>query len=134
MRNTDQISMLLIDDDPSFCHILSSAAKGVGIEVDQIQNLIELQGVVKLPDYDIVLLDFDLGAGTGFDVADFIASLSGELPILMVTGKKIQQLPMHRCPNSIKKYISKAEGYQTILKEVKKIVTKKPIFYEYYER
>jgi two-component system OmpR family response regulator len=127
MRNTQKISLLVIDDDPNFCAILRSAAQGLGMEVDIIQDIIELQGVINLPKYDIVVLDFELGAGTGFDVADFVTSLSGNVPIVMVTGKNLEQIPMQKSPKSINSYISKSEGFQSILRKVKTMVSKRPV-------
>lgn len=81
--------LLIIDDDPVFCRIVSKLCNLSGIASTYHTSLKELDSI-DLSEYAGAILDVHLGLANGVEVADYIRSVEPDLPLLMVSTSRYQ--------------------------------------------
>ena len=108
-------SILLIDDDEIFCHIMEKEAKREGLNLTSITSLSRFSGPSDLADYDTFLIDYDLDDMTGFQLAEYLYSRYPEKPVVMISAtERPWQEGSENLPN-IQGFISKWSGRSEIL-------------------
>ncbi|MBC7531213.1 MAG: response regulator [Oligoflexus sp.] len=110
---------VLIDDDPTFRAILLRAAHMYGIQVDVYESLEELGAVGLLSRYDVAIVDYDLGAVNGLEIAEYLDILCSNTPMILVSAKD-RRLNARQWPQSIKQFIPKSMGYSYILEQAER--------------
>jgi CheY-like chemotaxis protein len=114
LRETKSIffpKILLIDDDVSFTKIISKAAGRKHLSVVECTSI---RQVGKLPfwNFDIALIDYDLGDITGVQLTDIVSHLR-EIPVLLLS--QYRQITMRGWPDCIKGFLHKSAGPFAIL-------------------
>jgi len=90
MSEVDYLCVLLVEDnegDAERIRTILAKCRDIEFVVEQVRTVDEAQDKLNEDTYDIVLLDFDLGNETGFDLMNRLDS--GDLfapPIIMVTN------------------------------------------------
>jgi len=83
------MKVLLVDDHPLILAALQSVIRGLGDDVTVVGVSNEKDARVALkrdPDYDLVLLDLQLGASDGFDLLADLRKAYPALPIVVVSA------------------------------------------------
>ena len=83
------MKVLLIDDHPLILAALQSVIRGLGDDVTVVGVSTEKEARAALkrdPDYDLVLLDLQLGASDGFDLLADLRKAYPALPIVVVSA------------------------------------------------
>ena len=88
-RLESSLRILVVDDEPAVCELISDFFDQTGFEVQCVQSdraaYSALSGVRA---YAALVVDINLGPGTtGFDVARFGRQLSPDLPVIYVSGE-----------------------------------------------
>ncbi len=78
--------ILLIEDDPAFAQIIENFLGRKKYEVHTVPNLKEGSAAVHKDAYGLVLLDYHLPDGTGFDLIKEMTEAGMKIPIVMMTG------------------------------------------------
>jgi len=78
--------ILLIEDDPAFAQIIENFLGRKKYEVHTVPNLKEGSAAVHKEAYGLVLLDYHLPDGTGFDLIREMTEAGMKIPIVMMTG------------------------------------------------
>jgi DNA-binding response OmpR family regulator len=65
------MKLLIIDDNPDICKIITIYATSIGHDVDSITNLINYQDI-NFNNYDIVILDVDMPLMNGFELSKLV--------------------------------------------------------------
>ncbi|MGH7265992.1 MAG: sigma-54-dependent transcriptional regulator [Candidatus Rokuibacteriota bacterium] len=81
-----QTRILLVDDEPEICWILSRAMGGVGYDVVTAETAQAAVAAFEAQPPEVVLLDLRLPDGDGFDVLRRIRELDELVPVVMLTG------------------------------------------------
>lgn len=110
----DQPRIVLIDDDPVYGAVIGRWAQLEGVELDVFHSLDDLGFVGLLAQYDVAIVDYDLGQINGKDVADYMTTLFGNKPMIMISGVDRSQ-EMRECPSCVKAFMKKSAGYEKIL-------------------
>lgn len=110
----DQPRIVLIDDDPVYGAVIARWAQLEGVELDVFHSLDDLGFVGLLSQYDVAIVDYDLGEINGKDVADYMTTLFGNKPMIMISGVDRSQ-EMMSCPSCVKAFMKKSAGYEKIL-------------------
>lgn len=110
----DQPRIVLIDDDPVYRTIIGRWAQIEGLELDVYHSLDDLGFVGLLAQYDVAIVDYDLGEINGKDVAEYMTTLFGNKPMIMISGVDRSQ-EMIDCPSCVKAFMKKSAGYEKIL-------------------
>lgn len=106
--------MVLFDDDPFFVRMMEHYAR---------QNFMSLTGVWRMDDipeiatrdFDLAIVDFDLGDISGIELAAYLEEVFEELPLVMISHT--QRLPTRRqpWPQSVRTFVLKENGPASIL-------------------
>lgn len=115
----DEMRFVLIDDDPTFRAILLRAAHIYGVQVDVYESLEELGAVGLLSRYDVAIVDYDLGALNGLEIAEYLDVLCSDTPMILVSAKD-RRSNARKWPQSIKQFIPKSMGYSYILEQAER--------------
>jgi len=105
---------VLIDDDPVFLAIMKRSAQLEGIALDCFLSLEDLGYIGMFANYDVAILDFDLGMTDGIQISRSINALVKELPILIISAKD-RSYECADSPECVKSVLKKSMGYQYIL-------------------
>ncbi len=110
----NQPRIVLIDDDPVYGAVIGRWAQLEGVELDVFHSLDDLGFVGLLSKYDVAIVDYDLGEINGKDVADYMTTLFGNKPMIMISGVD-RSKEMMNCPSCVKAFMKKSAGYEKIL-------------------
>ena len=83
------MKVLLVDDHPLILAALQSVIRGLGDDVTVVGVSTEKEARAALkrdPDYDLVLLDLQLGASDGFELLADLRKTYPALPIVVVSA------------------------------------------------
>ena len=105
--------MVLIDDDPVFCKVMSSYAILRGIQLDCFKTLGEMGSLGRFSDYEAAIVDYDLGPMNGLEVAEYLPIFFRKMPMILISGKEIFQETYW--PSSVKDFVHKETGPNRIL-------------------
>lgn len=115
--------VLIIEDDLTFSKILNNYLSRNGYEttvVHQVQTAIEAM-TIQLP--DIVLLDYRLPDGTGFDVLSYVSKQQLSLPIVMMTSFHDIKTAVQSIKKGAHDYITKPINQEELLMLLQNINT-----------
>lgn len=118
---TQKPKIVLIDDDPTYATILTRCAEVEGIQMDTYHSLSELGFVSLLSNYDLAIVDYDLGEMNGVEIAEYMSSLLKDMPMVLISATDRTQ-EMENCPSSVKAFLKKSAGYAEILDVAKKYI------------
>jgi two-component system response regulator RegA len=79
-------TILLLDDDRTFCEVLARSLRKRGFMVLSAQTIADAVEQVKLQQPQFAVVDLKLGQESGLDAADALLALLPHLRILMLTG------------------------------------------------
>jgi DNA-binding NtrC family response regulator len=85
-RTTARTRILLVDDEPEICWILSRALGEVGYEVVTAESVQTAVSAFESQAPEVVLLDLRLPDGDGLEVLRRIRELDEHVPVVMLTG------------------------------------------------
>jgi len=105
--------ILLVDDDPTFGKIMKRAAVTKGVDLTFCASLDEF-ATLQNWDYDVVMMDYDLGAVTGVELTKYIEQFTKEeVPVILVS--QTNQQDFKRWPGSIREFVHKRLGPYALL-------------------
>jgi CheY-like chemotaxis protein len=111
---------VLVDDDATYLSIMQRIAAQEGMDLDVYTSLINLGSIGLLGRYDAAIVDYDLGSMTGIEVAQYLNTFFGRIPMVLVSGQ--DRVIEQKWPENIKFFAKKSEGYASILKTLEKCV------------
>ncbi len=114
-HNSHYTRLVLIDDDISFCKMLSSFALSRGIHLDCFSSLQEMGFIGLMSRYDAAIVDFDLGSMNGIEIAEYLPAFFSEMPMILISGRDRRCKSGGHWPISIKSFIHKDQGPDAIL-------------------
>ncbi|MBT3313629.1 MAG: response regulator [Anaerolineae bacterium] len=82
------LKLLLLEDDPfdAELNITMLEAEGYACEWERVQTKKEFLGALKTPNYDIILIDYNLPAFDGMTALHLLKEQKLDIPVLFVTG------------------------------------------------
>ncbi|MGD9158933.1 MAG: sigma-54 dependent transcriptional regulator [Desulfobacteraceae bacterium] len=78
--------ILIIDDDPDICRLLSRFISATGYEVSVAHTLKDGKNLLESNDYDLVLLDLKLPDGDGLQELPIILATRSNPEVIIITG------------------------------------------------
>jgi CheY-like chemotaxis protein len=83
--------ILLIDDDPIFGKIMERTGKQLRLDITFCQSVAEL-GAIEDFDFDVAIIDYDLGAVTGYELTSYLSEYAGNVPVVLISNNADAQL------------------------------------------
>jgi CheY-like chemotaxis protein len=81
-------NVLLVDDDLNYCRILKRVADISSVPLTFCTSVDEL-GDLHSWNFDVVIMDYDLGAITGFELTRYLESKTQKVtPVILISGTK----------------------------------------------
>ena len=113
IQPVEKSRILLVDDDPVFAKIIKRAAEFRGVSLAHCSTLDEF-AKLQQSEYDVLIMDYDLGAVTGLELASYYEKFSAaETPVILVS--KTARLDTRKWPDSIREFVHKDLGPLAIL-------------------
>lgn len=119
-KKADHPKLVLIDDDPVYGAVIGRWAQLEGVDLDIYNSLEDLGFVGLLSQYDVAIVDYDLGEINGKDVAEYMSTLFGNKPMVMISVID-RSKEMMSCPSCVKTFMKKSAGYEKILNAALKL-------------
>ncbi len=82
----DAPRLLLVDDDPTFCHVLKRALEARGFEVFVAQNLAEAMALAMESEPEYAVVDLRIGQESGLVLIEQLKKQDENTRIVMLTG------------------------------------------------
>lgn len=86
VRQIEQISIMLIDDDDNVREVLSEILSRRGWKVDDFNNAENAIAALRLGGYDVVLADLNMPGLNGMDFLQLARESAPDVPVVMITG------------------------------------------------
>ncbi len=119
-QKRDRARIVLIDDDPIYGAVIRRWAELEKVDLDVFNSLDDLGFVGLLSQYDVAIVDYDLGELNGKDVADYMSTLFGNKPMVMISVID-RSTEIMNCPSCVKAFMKKSAGYEKILNTALKL-------------
>jgi DNA-binding response OmpR family regulator len=79
-------TILVVDDSAGVCAAVSMLLEEAGFEVDTAEHFAEGRHAATNQNYDLLIIDAQLGLDSGFQLAEQILSVRPESKIIIMTG------------------------------------------------
>lgn len=112
-ENAQNPHVVLVDDDPIFAALLKKVAIKERLNLTVILSAKEAYRTLPSLDYDVALLDFDLGRVTGVQLSTYLQNDGQTSPVILVSN--IRDFQESEWPATVKKAVSKKAGPYSIL-------------------
>jgi CheY-like chemotaxis protein len=106
--------ILLVDDDPTFGVVMSRAAEQLRAHITYCKSLEEVKRVAGW-NFDVAIVDYDLGSSTGVEVARFLQSHPKKIPVIIVSQSQRVDTPISDWPEVVKGFMQKGLGHFALL-------------------
>ncbi|MEP2102379.1 MAG: nitrogen regulation protein NR(I) [Parasphingorhabdus sp.] len=80
-------TVLLVEDDPSVSHIISTALKAEGMAVDSCKSVGDRDALLASGKYDLLVTDVGLGEEDGIATLDAVKARDPDLPIIVISAQ-----------------------------------------------
>lgn len=111
--------IVLVDDDPTFGHIMEAVALSHGLTLTYFQSVREAYRHIEETRFDIAIIDYDLGQVTGVQFGRHLDRIAGKVPVVLVSALKMPKETQWPAP--VAHFISKKEDPETVLLEVVRV-------------
>ncbi len=104
--------VLIVDDDEDDVVLAAGMLRqidGAVVETDAAADLAEVQSWLERGSHDVYLVDYRLGAHTGFDVAHAVLSRFPHAPVIMLTGTDDRAVDIRAAEQGITDYLVKRD-------------------------
>jgi FixJ family two-component response regulator len=109
--------VVLIDDDPSFGRIMKHYAASFKIDLDHFESLEDLGFLGLLGNYDVAIVDYDLGSMTGPEIGTYLSTFFGQMPMLMISGTVRTPSQEEIKNGQVRPFMHKKQGHNVILEK-----------------
>jgi len=79
--------ILLVEDDLSVSHIILTALRAEGYDVDSCTSVGDRDALMAKTDYDLLLTDVGLGDADGIATLDIVKARSPDLPVIIISAQ-----------------------------------------------
>jgi len=114
--SSQPFTILLVDDDPLFCKIMTRVAEKKGIKVVACQS-VDALAPLDVKDFNVLVMDYNLGSespASGLEMVEYMEMVWGGLPVIMVSqSERYGQLT--QWPKTVKTFVWKAQGAEKVL-------------------
>jgi CheY-like chemotaxis protein len=87
----NRTTVLYVDDNPKSSRLLTSVLEECGFQMITMNDPIEALALCKSANFDLALLDYEMPAMSGSELAEEIKFLVPDIPVVLLSGR--QSLP-----------------------------------------
>lgn len=120
IRETSNIRVLVIDDEPAICRVVSLTLKRHGFEVHSVSDTEEIGPTLKSAEpFQVILLDRTMGAVRGRDLLPGIRAAAKDAKVLYFTGELVDPEEAKGVDGVVQKPISSTQLNETLWQVLK---------------
>jgi signal transduction histidine kinase len=112
--NTSPINVLLVEDDDDDFVLVKDLFREIGDHRYQLQRVASYEEAVTLGapcNFDICLLDYQLGAHDGVELMEYLLKQGFECPMILLTGQTDQEIDRRAMKAGAADYLIKGQIY-----------------------
>ena len=117
--NKAGLSILIVDDDEEDLLIAESllheALKGVALRLDRAASFDECLSRSAKTRYDLILLDYNLGARNGSDLIQEVRAPGLDTPVIVMTGGGSEEIAVNLLKHGVSEYLPKASLSEAVV-------------------
>jgi two-component system response regulator HydG len=121
------ITILLIEDDPAFTKIIENFLTRKNYAVHAVPNLKEATAFISKSTPDLVLLDYHLPDGTGFDFIKEMTETGLKIPVVVMTGFSDIRTAVKAIHMGARNYITKPVNPEELLMVISEALEEKEL-------
>jgi signal transduction histidine kinase len=110
--------VLLVDDEHEayeFVNVLLASASEDTFDLTWVQSYDDAVSAILVGEYDVCLLDYNLGGYTGLDVLKYIRERGSRIPVIMLTGHGNREVDLGALGAGASEYLDKSRLKATLL-------------------
>ena len=121
--------VLIVDDEPDICEILSFNLSNEGLAVDYAYSAEEALEKLQ-PNHSLILLDIMMEGMSGYKLAEKLRKEGNTIPIIFLTAKKTENDMLTGFSVGADDYIAKPFSIKEVIARVKAILKRKNLEHE----
>ena len=125
-RNSDQMRLLLVEDDSELAAVIAEGLHHEHIEVSSARSFAEGRDRAILGSFDVIVLDVMLPGGTGFELCRLIRERGIETPILMLTARDAVEDRVRGLESGADDYLTKPFAFAELIARVRALGRRHP--------
>ncbi|MEO5898137.1 MAG: ATP-binding protein [Vicinamibacterales bacterium] len=101
------LRVLLVEDDDAYAGLMAHELESSPVGLDRVRSLSDAQRQLRSQAYDAILLDLDLPDSTGIATVESLYASEPEVPIVVLTSRPDESLPVTAMQHGAQDYLSK---------------------------
>ena len=115
-------TILVADDDPGYGSLVRDVLREAGFEVQLVSEGMQVPGMVRNGDFDLVVLDLAMPGLNGFEVARGLAKSGSKVPVAVLTGHNTPEIRSEATAAGIRAFLSKESDIEDIVSSVRELL------------
>ena len=99
--------IILVEDDLSVSHVIITALKAAGYEVESCKSIAERDALMASTTYDLLLTDVGLGEGDGIASLDKVRMVQPNIPIVIISAQNTLNTAVRAAETGAFEYLPK---------------------------
>ena len=114
--NSENVKVLIVDDDESYLTIFKMALQNEGIVADSFSNPVHALETLKTQQYDLILLDYFMPEMTGEVFTQQLREFDDKTVVILQTGYADESTPLDLLKRiDIQGYFDKTKGIEAFI-------------------
>jgi DNA-binding response OmpR family regulator len=114
--------LLIIDDDGTFGHLLETVATAQGFAAECRTSLVDLGTFARIKEFDVAIVDFYLGNIRGDEIAEYVESFFGHIPVVIASGRDFRAEEVASWPGAVRQFVAKSAGADAIVAAAREVL------------
>jgi FixJ family two-component response regulator len=121
MSNLTPIYVAVVDDDESVCRSFGRLLRAAGIQPITYDSAESFLTDTKHPQFACLLLDIQLGAMSGIELAQRLATEGGRIPIIFITAHDSPEARAEAKAAGCAAYFRKTDSGAEVLEAIRRV-------------
>ncbi|MFH0960154.1 MAG: response regulator [Pseudomonadota bacterium] len=118
VRDSNQISLLLIDDEQAYVNVLSRRFERKGFTVKVANNGTQAIQLARIEDFDVAVLDLKMDDMDGIEVLKIFKKMVPKMSVIMLTGHGSEQAARDGIKFGAFDYLTKPCDFQDLIEKI----------------
>ncbi len=127
---TDELQILLIDDEKESCNALSLLLKKIGYAVEMCHSGEQALKLLREVSFDLIISDLVLPGISGIDILKWVKDDSPETCVILITGKASAETAVEAMREGALDYITKPFNLDRLKVQIEKALEKRRLIME----
>ena len=125
MTSTEEIKVLLVDDEPHFVKLLAERLEGRGVNVETAGGGPEAIDKVKDEPYDAIILDLLMPDMDGLETLKQLREINPDLQVILLTGHGTIDKGVEAMKLGAMDFVEKPADFKELLEKIMKAKDKR---------